>query len=243
MYDVALFVGHGVSIDGSWDCGCAYWDGKKTYKEADLMMPIVKWAVRYLRLNGLKVFTDAFTGNNINMIKQVEKANKLGAKLSIAVHCDYDKAPSGVQALYVSGNGLKLGNAITKAVKKELGIPVKPAAERGDLYELTATNMPAVILETGSIKADIEVLRDKPKAYGKAIAKGICDYLGVKFVTSIYYTASTNMTARAGVKLTSKKVGKYKKGDVFKVYYFNSTGKRAKTSKGWVTIKYARKGM
>lgn len=41
--------------------------------------------------------------------------------------------------------------------------------------------MPACILETGSIKGDLATLKGKPDAYGKAIAKGICEYLGVKF--------------------------------------------------------------
>ena len=53
--------------------------------------------------------------------------------------------------------------------------------KRTDLWELNGTDMTACILETGAIKADLAILRDKPDQYGKCIAKGICNYLGVTF--------------------------------------------------------------
>ena len=53
--------------------------------------------------------------------------------------------------------------------------------KRTDLWELNGTDMTACILETGSIKGDLATLKGKPDTYGKAIAKGICAYLGVAF--------------------------------------------------------------
>ena len=41
--------------------------------------------------------------------------------------------------------------------------------------------MTATILETGSIKADLNILKNKADVYGKCIAKGVCSYLGVAF--------------------------------------------------------------
>ena len=51
----ALMVGHGKSLDGSWDSGCVY----KEYTEAGLMLKIVKRAVKWLRKSGVKVITDS----------------------------------------------------------------------------------------------------------------------------------------------------------------------------------------
>lgn len=172
------------------------------------------------------------------MIKQVEQANKNKSKLFVSVHCDYEKAASGCQALYISSEGKKLGNRIAAAVKEELGMQTKTASKRNDLYELNATDMTACIFETGSIKEDLKVLRDKPKAYGRALAKGICDYLGVKFETSRLYIANTNLTIREGSSLKSKKKsGKIAKGAKFKITRVNSTGKRGYIPQvGWVTI-------
>lgn len=181
MKTIAVQCGHGVSLDGSWDSGCAYKSGGKQYTEAALMLPITKAAVKYLRASGVKVITDADHGNNKNMIEDVRWANRVGAALYVSIHCDYSGSPKGVMPLYVSGSGKKLAKALNNAVKKDVGMKSRGVQRRTDLWELNGTDMPACILETGSIKADLATLRDHPDKYGKAIAKGICQYMGVKF--------------------------------------------------------------
>ena len=174
---IAVQCGHGTSTDGGWDSGCVY--GK--YTEAGLMLKITKSAVKYLRASGLNVISDADTGNNKNMIADVRWANNIGASLYVSIHCDYSKAPSGVMPLYVSSSGKKLATALNKAVKSEMGMKSRGVQKRTDLWELNGTDMTACILETGAIKKDLAILRDKPEQYGKAIAKGICNYMGVTF--------------------------------------------------------------
>ena len=174
---IAVQCGHGVSIDGSWDSGCAY----NKYTEAALMLKITKAAVKYLRKSGVTVISDADHGNNKNMIADVRWANNVGCKLYVSIHCDYSGAPRGVMPLYVSGSGKKLGKCLEKSIKKDLKMRSRGVQKRTDLWELNGTDMTACILETGSIKGDLATLKGKPDAYGKAIAKGICAYLGVSF--------------------------------------------------------------
>lgn len=174
---VAINCGHGKMTNGVWDPGCAY--GKFT--EAGLMLPITKAAVKYLRGSGVRVQTDAFSGNNRNMVSDVFLANRTGADIYISIHCDYDKAPSGTIPLYVSGQGKKLAAKMNKYVKKYAGIKTRGVCRRTDLYELNATNGVACIFECGSIKSDLEKFRSNYDDFGKGIAKGICAYLGVKF--------------------------------------------------------------
>ena len=174
---IAIQCGHGVSLDGSWDAGCVY--GK--YSEAELMLKITKAAVKYLRANGFNVISDADNGNNKNMIADVRWANQSGARIYISIHCDYSKAPSGVMPLYVSSSGKRLAKCLNKAVKADLKMRSRGVQKRTDLWELNGTDMPACILETGAIKADLHILKNKADTYGKAIAKGVCAYLGVKF--------------------------------------------------------------
>ena len=174
---IAIQCGHGVSLDGSWDAGCVY--GK--YSEAELMLKITKAAVKYLRANGFNVISDADNGNNKNMIADVRWANQSGARIYISIHCDYSKAPSGVMPLYVSASGKRLAKCLNKAVKADLKMRSRGVQKRTDLWELNGTDMPACILETGAIKADLHILKNKADTYGKAIAKGVCAYLGVKF--------------------------------------------------------------
>ena len=174
---IAVQCGHGVSLDGSWDSGCVY----KGHTEAGLMLKITKSAVKYLRGCGIKVISDADNGNNKNMIADVRWANNLGCSLYVSIHCDYSGAPKGVMPLYVSGSGKKLGKCLEKSIKKDLKMKSRGVQKRTDLWELNGTDMTACILETGSIKGDLATLRDHPDKYGKAIAKGICQYMGVKF--------------------------------------------------------------
>lgn len=174
---IAVQCGHGVSLDGSWDSGCVY----KGHTEAALMLKITKAAVKYLRKSGVTVISDSDHGNNKNMIADVRWANNVGCKLYVSIHCDYSGAPRGVMPLYVSGSGKKIGKCLEKHIKKDMKMKSRGVQKRTDLWELNGTDMPACILETGSIKGDLATLRDKPDAYGKAIAKGLCEYLGVKF--------------------------------------------------------------
>lgn len=171
----ALMVGHGKSLDGSWDSGCVY--GK--YSEAKLMLPIVQTAVKYLRKSGVRVITDADQNNNKNMKACVAWANREKAKFYMSVHCDYKLATAGVAPLYVSNNGKTMATRIGKSIAKQLGMKWKGAFYRKDLYELNATNQTSVILETGAIRSDLKYLKDY-KRYGKALAVAICKYIGVK---------------------------------------------------------------
>lgn len=175
MSKIAVMCGHGTQTNGKWDCGTTY----AGYTEAGLMLPITKAAVKYLRASGLTVISDADNNNNKNMIADVAWANKEKVKLYVSIHCDYSKAPSGVMPLYVSANGKKLATALNNAIKNGMPMKSRGVVKRTDLYELNVTDMPACILETGAIKADLKILRDNPDKYGKLIAQGICNYLGV----------------------------------------------------------------
>lgn len=194
----ALMCGHGKSLDGSWDSGCTYGN----YTEAELMLAITKVAVKYLRKSGVKVLTDADKNNNRNMTSCVQWSNKKNAKYYISVHCDYSKAPSGVAPLYTSSAGKKMAEHIGKSVAKQIGMKYRGVFKRTDLYELNATDCPAVIFETGSIKRDLKYLKESKK-YGKALAKAICGYIGVPYVEDVMYTG----------KLPSKAISYGKTGE------------------------------
>ena len=172
---VALMCGHGKQTNGKWDPGTAY----AGYNEAALMLPITKAAVKYLRSYGVTVISDADTDNNKNMTVDVAWANKEKVDIYVSIHCDYYKAPAGVMPLYVSANGKKLATALNDAIKTGMQMKSRGVVKRTDLYELNYTDAPACILETGAIKADLSILKGSPDKYGKYIAVGICNYLGI----------------------------------------------------------------
>lgn len=203
---IAVNCGHGVSLDGSWDSGCTY--GK--YSEAALMLKITKAAVKRLRAAGVEVLSDADHNNNKNMIVDVRDANREGVDMYISIHCDYLKAPSGVMPLYVSGSGKRLGKCLEKQIKKQMRIRSRGVCKRTDLWELNGTDMPAVILETGAIKADLKTLRDRPIEYGHAVADGIMDYLGVHPPSANVKKTDQLYRVRKSWKDTKSQKGAYK---------------------------------
>lgn len=204
MSKVALMCGHGKSTDGTWDCGTAYGGNN----EAALMLLITKAAVKYLRASGVTVISDADTNNNKNMIADVSWANKEKVSIYVSIHCDWYKAPTGTMPLYVSTKGKALATAINKAVMSGMGMKTRGVTKRTDLYELNYTDAPACIFETGSIKADIKKLKDSDK-YGKCIAQGICNYLGVAFKESA--PAPAPKPTPAPTTTTSKKLYRVRK--------------------------------
>ena len=173
---VAVFCGHGTSLNGAFDAGCTY--GRFT--EAQLMEKVTKSCVHYLRASGVEVLTDV-PGNKINMTKQVEKSNKAGVRLHVAFHCDYSGAPAGTLPLYMSESGRKLAKLMNKYVMQYSSLKTRGLCRRNDLYELRVTDAPAVIFEVGSIKRDLRTMRFEYDAIGFGAARGICAYLGVKF--------------------------------------------------------------
>lgn len=173
---VAFFCGHGISKDGMMDSGCVY--GK--YTEAALMEMITRSAVYYLKQCNINVITDV-PGNKINMYAQVDKANAYGADLFVSVHCDYYKAESGTLPLYTSEEGREAAKWMNKYVMFYSSIPTRGLGKRTNLYELNATNMPAVIFECGSIRWDRKRFIREDDFIGFGLARGVCKYLGVAF--------------------------------------------------------------
>lgn len=176
MASLMLVIGHGISSNGSWDSGCV--DGP--YTEADLMKPIVGVAVDVLRFYGVDVHTD-YPENDMNINACVAYANSVGVDAYVSLHCDWNQAPSGTYPIAHpnSGSGQRLANAINASVMLRMGMGTRGLLLRDD-WEVTDTDMPACIFETGAISADINKLLDY-NTYGKAVAFGILDYFGISY--------------------------------------------------------------
>lgn len=176
-----IWVGHGKSTDGSWDPGAVY----KGWTEAERALLITQAFITAMRTSGETVYTDAFDGNNKNMIKQVEMSNSKKVDVHIAIHLDWSGAPSGTLGIHYPGSteGKKLAKCLCDAVKEEIGLKTRGTSGRSDLYEVKQTKMTAAIFECGSIKVDIKYFDTEAEctAFGKALAKGACEYAGIKY--------------------------------------------------------------
>lgn len=179
IYRVYIETGHGTGDDGKWDPGCIW----SKYQEARLMIPICKATAKHLRSKGVYVYTDAFSNNNINLKVTLQKVKKYDVSVLLNVHCDYRYAPRGTMPLYRYSDQKKLAKCLNNGVHKYVKIQNRGLKKRTDLDTLNKSKgyCVACLFETGNIKKDNKILRTKYDAYGKGLARGVCDYLGIKW--------------------------------------------------------------
>lgn len=179
IYRVYIETGHGTGIDGRWDPGCKW----KKYQEAKLMIPISRSAANYLRAKGVYVYTDAYSGNNKNLKAALDHVKTHNVSVLLNVHCDYKRAPRGTMPLYRYNDQKNLARCLNNGVHKYVKIKNRGLKKRTNLDTLNKTPGYCVscLFETGNIKKDNKILRKKYDAYGKGLAKGICDYLGIRW--------------------------------------------------------------
>jgi N-acetylmuramoyl-L-alanine amidase len=122
-------------------------------------------------------------------------ANSWPATIFVSVHCNAHTDGSdarGIEILHYPGStkGIALGNAImpfVTAVSPWADRKVRPDT-RG-LHVLSATKMPAVIVEYGFLTHTAEEALLATHAYqvqlAEATARGVCKYLGVAYVAPV----------------------------------------------------------
>ena len=183
IFRVYIETGHGISQYGRWDSGCRW----KKYQEAKLMIPICCAMAQHLQRNGVYVYTDAFNGNKTNLVWTLDwlNQNNKNGEISafINIHCDYKKAPKGVLALYKTSEQKRLASYLNNGVRSTIKIKNRGLKKRRNLATLNSSkpHCVSVLFECGNIKKDNKILRRQYDAYGKGLAKGLCNYLGISF--------------------------------------------------------------
>lgn len=182
-YHVLIEAGHGIDENGAWDAGCA-WNGMD---EAELMVPIAKATAEALEGSGVTVYTDAYTDNDSNLNFALDRISSDEINVFVNIHCDYEGAESGTMPLYNSDEQKKLATCLDKGVHEYVEIGDRGLQWRDDLETLcnekvTSSTCTSCLFETGCISKDYEVLSTQYEAYGRGLAKGICDYLGIEFI-------------------------------------------------------------
>lgn len=181
---VYIEAGHGRGDDGVWDPGCSYTSGGKKYTEAELMVPISQSMAKYLRQSGVTVYTDADDDNNLNLedtLDFLDEHREIAAFINI--HCDWEGAASGTMPLYKTDEQKELAEALNEGVHEYVDIPDLGLTYREDMKTLNneRVHCPAVLFETGGIRADLETLVLDYDNYGKGLAAGMCKFLDVPF--------------------------------------------------------------
>lgn len=171
-----------IYVSPSNQVGNVYATGNTNEKEQ--CHKIAKACVDYLEKKGFSVkctFDD-------DMYVRVRESNAFGADLHVAIHTNATvkhNVTGGTQILLynLSGERKKIGQAVLDRLA-----PVTPGKsaerliEKPDFYEINSAKGITVYCECEfhDTKEGSDFIRKNTKQIGEAIAKGICDYYGVK---------------------------------------------------------------
>jgi len=201
MKKIFIDPGHG---DQGGDYGAIAKDGTR---ESDIALKIADITGEYLKEKDYKVHLSRdkktstypiYSDSLGDLPYRAEKANDLKCDLFISIHCNSasNQEAYGTEIFYSSSNGKKLSKCILnevlylqkqklkkyKADKRKSYIWNFPnrGIKKGNFYVLTATDMPAVLIETLFLSnpEDLELLKNREfqTFYAFAIANGIEKY-------------------------------------------------------------------
>jgi hypothetical protein len=178
---VFLAVGHGRRPDGTLDNGASAGGANEQNQGA----PIVQAAAAVLRAAGVQVWAQRAGDGNFPIY--TAEANRLRVDLAVSVHHDWVGAPRGAFGHWAGGAGTTTERAAREVVSKRAadamyravqaaGFPMRPSwhKKRTDLHFTTRTTVPAVLWECDRIGMVTDHTR-----YGRALATGILDFLGI----------------------------------------------------------------
>lgn len=174
-------------------------DGKKeSLIEADINLQIGKILTKLLENDGFNVImeqSDNIHGERASRTKDpqlfedsiVYHANKNQCNIFISLHCDAFGSNNayGTTVFYHPGsvNGSRLANDIQSEICNQLNMEWRDqnTEKAKDLWVLTDTNMPAILVEMGFLSNinDGRKLLYKQNEFAKAMKDGICKYFGV----------------------------------------------------------------
>jgi len=153
-------------------------------KEAEVNRQYGPVVIKYLQIAGHEVINctpETASSVSDSLSKGVNKANANKCDIFVSLHSNSssDANSSGCEVIYhhSSSVGRELAIRICKSISEKCGYynrGAKSEQELGrDLYELRATNMPAVIVEPFFVTNKADCSKFDPEKLGKAVAEGI----------------------------------------------------------------------
>ena len=278
-FKVGLDDGHGINTAGKRTVKLkedVIFNGKVRKKgtiihENEFNETIMHLTEKYLKPCGIDYLELAPTDSDTPLSVRAQTANKAKVDVVVSFHANAlvgDKWQTKAYGLTVikhincSSKSDKLAEIMYKYLKKvdfpgdgetKYGIRRDKEISGHTLAILRQTNMPAVLIELGFMDnwEDVKVMCTKKfqDECAEAVAKAICEYAGIKYVTSgtskptpdtdevsetkVNQTGSVNATSlnvRSGAGTNYSKVGSLKNNTQVTIV--------AKCSNGWLKIKY-----
>ncbi|MEW8997888.1 MAG: N-acetylmuramoyl-L-alanine amidase [Thermoanaerobacter sp.] len=213
MAKVAIDNGHGLNTAGKRTP--KFPDGKQI-REWEFNYPTARKLKEVLERCGLETILVSDTEEDTPLAVRVNRANDANADIFVSIHFNAFKGEwgthGGVETHYypTSEKGKRLAQLVQAELAKATG-----RRDRGiwasDFYVLRKTKMPAILCECGFMdnleEAKLMLDENYQWTVAEAIGRGICAYLGVKYVPK---PEPKKEEAASGDKLYKVQVGAFK---------------------------------
>ena len=156
-------------------------------REKDITLAITKKVGNELKRHGVKVGYTRTTDKTVALNRRGPLANNFNADIFVSIHTNAftSSKAQGVEVFSYPGssNGAKLSRAILSSVLSAKLYTKNRGTKTANFAVLRQTKMPAALVEMAFItnSQDAVLLKNRQNDFAEAIAKGILNYLGIKY--------------------------------------------------------------
>lgn len=166
------------------------------FREFHFTYPTAEFTAQYFdEYEGVQVLKAYEPGRDVPLQERTKKANSWGANLYISIHGNAHGSGTewttahGIETLVYStstspSNGYNVGTRVQEELIRATGLTNRGVKVRADLWEIKATNMPAILMECGFYTNQAEKALMASAAYqqkcARAIVTGVATHYGLK---------------------------------------------------------------
>ena len=176
---VFLDAGHGGKDPGALGNGL---------QEKDIALSVTLKVGEILKRHNIEVIYSRTTDVFLQPSERTSLANKTNADIFASIHCNAAENVNGKGVETFSYPGSTKGTALAKCIQDSILQSKAYTLDRGiktaNFAVLRQSNMPSVLTELAFITNadDSTILKDKQDELALAVAKGILNYLGIKYI-------------------------------------------------------------
>ena len=179
MKKVFLDFGHGGKDPGAIGNGL---------QEKDIVLSVGLLVGKVLERHNVEVYYSRTTDIFIELTERSTMANRLDVDVFVSIHCNSfgDGKAQGLETFShpLSKNGTALAKCIQDSILKDKLHTKDRGIKTANFSVLRNTKATAALVELGFIsnKEDSEILKNKQSELAESVAKGILNFLGVKYM-------------------------------------------------------------
>ena len=157
-------------------------------KEKDITLAVGLKVGEILKKHNVDVSYSRTTDTFIELTDRAKMANNAKADIFVSIHCNAaaNKAAQGVETFSHIGStkGAILAKDIQDSIVQDKIFTVNRGIKTANFAVLRQTKMPSALIEMAFITnvEDSKILKDKQNELAIAIARGVLNYLGIKYV-------------------------------------------------------------